>query len=571
MTRSATCQPPEHRTKYGYDVDRLTSVTSPAGAFTYGYASQRQSLVSNIQLPNGALISNTYDNLARLLSTILENSGHSTLNAHSYEVNQANQRTRQTFTSGNYADYGYDNIGQLTSAHGKESGGVTNRWHEQLGYVYDAAGNLSFRTNNALLQTFEVNELNELTDANRSGTLTVAGSTGSRATAVTVNSGSAILYSDFTFARTNMGLVSGSNTFTATATDSYGRTDSDTISVYLPAQISFTHDANGNLTGDGTRCFAYDDENQLTSVWVTNNWRSDFTYDGKMRRRIRREYVWQTANWCLQSETRYVYDGNLVIQERDGNNLPQVTYTRGQDLSGTFQGAGGIGGLLARTDHRLFAIGNSGAYAYYHADGNGNITCLINANQGIAAKYLYDPYGNLLSQNGPLADANLYRFSSKEFHAASGLVYYLYRFYEPSLQTWINRDPLGDGGGLAYVGALQGVETSLDTLGVHLEELERPNLFAFVINAPTDYWDAFGLTKGGKKNISCEDFTKKSCPKDVKAAMDAAKAAGQAKRYRALRGLLKVIKRGGNLIFMFFELELEKCPGLWGGYDGRMA
>jgi len=34
--------------------------------------------------------------------------------------------------------------------------------------------------------------------------------------------------------------------------------------------------------------------------------------------------------------------------------------------------------------------------------------------------YLYDPYGNILSQSGPLADLNLYRFSSKEFHVASG-------------------------------------------------------------------------------------------------------------------------------------------------------
>ena len=87
---------------------------------------------------------------------------------------------------------------------------------------------------------------------------------------------------------------------------------------------------------------------------------------------------------------------------------------------------------------------NSGAHAYYHTDGNGNITCLINANQITVAHYLYDPYGNILSQSGPLADANLYRFSSKEFHANSGLIYYLYRFYDPNLQRWMNRDPAID-------------------------------------------------------------------------------------------------------------------------------
>jgi len=38
---------------------------------------------------------------------------------------------------------------------------------------YDAAWNLNYRTNNALVQTFGVNNLNELTTAGRSGTLTV--------------------------------------------------------------------------------------------------------------------------------------------------------------------------------------------------------------------------------------------------------------------------------------------------------------------------------------------------------------------------------------------------------------
>jgi len=35
------------------------------------------------------------------------------------------------------------------------------------------------------------------------------------------------------------------------------------------------------------------------------------------------------------------------LQERDANNGPLITYTLGLDLSGTMEGAGGIGGLLA--------------------------------------------------------------------------------------------------------------------------------------------------------------------------------------------------------------------------------
>ena len=114
-------------------------------------------------------------------------------------------------------------------------------------------------------------------------------------------------------------------------------------------------------------------------------------------------------------------------------------------MSGSLEGAGGIGALFARTDHST--LNPQLSTAFYHSDGNGKITCLINSSHGIVAHYLYDPYGNTLSQSGPLADANLYRFSTKEFHVASGVVYYLYRFFDPNLQRWLNRDPIGEWGG----------------------------------------------------------------------------------------------------------------------------
>lgn len=48
-------------------------------------------------------------------------------------------------------------------------------------------------------------------------------------------------------------------------------------------------------------------------------------------------------------EAIIVVDGMLMVQDRDINNAPQTTYTRGPDLSGTIEGAGGIGGMLARS------------------------------------------------------------------------------------------------------------------------------------------------------------------------------------------------------------------------------
>src|SRR5258705_474714 len=119
----------------------------------------------------------------------------------------------------------------------------------------------------------------------------------------------------------------------------------------MPTSTSFVYDANGNLTYDGQKSFDYDDENQLSRITATNAWKSEFAYDGKMRRRIRREFNWQNSAWVKTNETHYVYDGKLAVEERDVFNLAVVTYTYGIDVSAEFHQAGGIGGLLARTDH----------------------------------------------------------------------------------------------------------------------------------------------------------------------------------------------------------------------------
>jgi RHS repeat-associated protein len=163
--------------------------------------------------------------------------------------------------------------------------------------------------------------------------------------------------------------------------------------------------------------------------------------------------------------TEYIYDGKRVIQERDGNNGPTVSYTRGSDLSSTFEGAGGIGGMLARSSG--YSGGNWSTHYYYFADGNGNITYMLDGSQNSAATYRYDPFGNITSQSGVIASANVYRFSSKEIHVNSGMYYYLNRFYDPNLQRWINRDPIEEAGGV--------------------------NLYGFVLNRPLSYVDLLGL------------------------------------------------------------------------------
>ena len=275
---------------YGYDLaGRMTGVASAAGTFSYIYnpglagTTSSSSLTSKIALPNGAFITNTLDGNARMLGTWLKNSANGVLDYSGYSYNQGNQRTNIVrgatnsagATNASYANYTYDPIGQVTSDLAYEPGGSTPRLNEQLTFGFDPAGNLAYRTNNALIANFQVNSLNELTANTNGGTLTVVGTTTSLNISVTVNGSNALSYKDATFAATNMPLTT---TYTAVASDGYGRTASNTANVNLATNVTFQYDLNGNLTNDGLRSFAYDDENQLVQVWATNQWLSQFSY-----------------------------------------------------------------------------------------------------------------------------------------------------------------------------------------------------------------------------------------------------------------------------------------------------
>jgi YD repeat-containing protein len=125
---------------YGYDAyRRLTNVTSPAGVFGTQYKAVSNSglssnmlsaLVARLDLPGGSAITNQFDDLGRLLSTVLKKANASLLNSHAYTYNEGHQRTNQTFTAGNYVDYTHDNIGQLkTAKRGRVRADVNSRAH----------------------------------------------------------------------------------------------------------------------------------------------------------------------------------------------------------------------------------------------------------------------------------------------------------------------------------------------------------------------------------------------------------------------------------------------------------
>ena len=184
----------------------------------------------------------------------------------------------------------YDNIGQLKSAIG--TGGEST---ENLGYAYDAAWNLSTRTNYGVSQAFAVNVKNELTNA--------------------------------------VGLASR-----------YDANGNLTNRVY-------------DATGPKTYVYLYDDENQLiemrtdTSATPTGSrWRTAWAYDGLGRARVRTDCIGSgsaravfldsisgtrgsgslprqvgRAARVLTEHSINHNDGMRVIQERNASNTPTVS------------------------------------------------------------------------------------------------------------------------------------------------------------------------------------------------------------------------------------------------------
>ncbi|MFZ9938652.1 MAG: hypothetical protein ACO3JG_16570 [Luteolibacter sp.] len=337
----------DHTVDYGHDTaGRFSGVTGAGQGFTYGYATGSSHLIHTVSGPADTLVTNTWDPARDVLEIRKNEVDSATVSQFTYAVNDLGQRTGVTTAGSAFGNtdrgwqWGYDSLGQAVKALNADDSDFDRA------YLFDSIGN--------------------------------------RITATDGSGGGA----------TTTG-------YTPNKLNQYTAIDPGT-------EVYPVHDPDGNLLEDaGVNAMAYglkyewDAENRIVAVRKADDTLlATYDYD-HLGRRIRTTTT--AAAYQGASDIGYLYDGWNVVAEYTIASGPSIAlhqaYTWGLDLSGTLQGAGGVGGLLCI--HRGPGLDISGNRTWSDIfmpffDGNGNIVEYIKGNGDEAAHFEYDPFGRLV-------------------------------------------------------------------------------------------------------------------------------------------------------------------------------
>ena len=396
-------------------------VSDGTDSASYGYLANSP-LVSNIVFQQNSATRMTttesYDLLNRLQAVAAAPSADTGVDF-SYGYNAINQRVWAADIQGNYWDYQYDPLGQVTN-------GAKSFWDgtpvagQQFGYGFDTLGNRTWTRAggdaggaNLRLASYTNNLLNQITSRDAPGYADVMG-LDLATNMVKVNGTNA--YQKWEYFREQMGT---NNTLAAQwmgiTVSAPGQTAVSGHEFIAQTPENFGYDADGNLTNDGRWSYTWDGENRLVNMTSLSGGpagsllKLDFGYDfaGRRVQKLVSTNQAGTTNYVAQYTNRFVYDGWNVVAVLNPNSTLAASFMWGLDVSGTPWGAGGVGGLLAEN-----LAGNGVQFAVN--DGMGNVAALVSAANGTkTAAYEYDPFGGELRVSGAVGKMNPIRFSSK--------------------------------------------------------------------------------------------------------------------------------------------------------------
>jgi RHS repeat-associated protein len=229
-------------------------------------------------------------------------------------------------------------------------------------------------------------------------------------------------------------VTAGANTVSITARDADGNAATQHFQLASSgATKTFTYDANGNLTSDGTRTFEWDARNQLVAI-TNGTHRSEFAYDA-YQRRVR---IVEKENGATESDTNFVWCGRDICEER----------ISGGETSDYF------GDGFRRGTQAFF----------YSRDRQASVHEVTDVSGALASRVDYDPFGLNTTLIGSAPPRG---FTGYVSHAPSGLNLATYRAYDSNLGRWLSEDPLRDADG--------------------------PNRYVYVRNDPVRLIDLYGL------------------------------------------------------------------------------
>ena len=273
----------------------------------------------------------------------------------------------------------------------------------------------------------------------------------------------------YSYAMDGVGNITGTSTQTSAGTATTARTFNDlnqvTTNVVTPVSggpttYTYSFNLDGTLASktDGTNTWAYtwdpDGDQRLLSFAYNGVTLVAFTYDEKGRMLTRTPYSGGEAGPATQFE----WDDWTCVRE--------FTPT------GTFRYYAPQGELIT---FDFTTSGDEPTTTTYccHADALGSIRAITGSAGTVLAHYEFDAWGNQLSSSSDLTPSFPYRYVGAygvRWDATLGMYYCQQRWYDPSLQKWISRDP----------------ERSL-------------NRYDYCDNDPLDYIDRTGLGPLGPK------------------------------------------------------------------------
>ena len=205
------------------------------------------------------------------------------------------------------------------------------------------------------------------------------------------------------------------------------------------------------ISGGNTTTLSYDVANEVKSLTVMNSATLRVESDLRLRRKgnrtrsIDHNNAYDQANRLtafqsapVSSSYAYIGDGLLTLSRSQGASTNDV-WNPASSLpliveEGTRSVINGPNGLP------LEQVTSGGTRYYYHQDLIGSTLAISDSTGSMVQSYGYDPYGNLTSSIGSIA--NPFQFQGQFLDSASGLYYLRARFYDPVSIQFLTQDQM---------------------------------------------------------------------------------------------------------------------------------